>query len=270
MIKIYLLLLFLAVFVASTFPQVTPGARQIALGNSDIAISNDVFSIFYNPAGSAQIKHREVGIFYSPSPFGFTELSNGFIAYSEPFSFGSISAGGMVYGFDLYKEARFTGGFSYNYLDRFYGGISFNYHTVSIERYGNASAFYFNAGGVIKFLDELNGGFSIANLNRGSFGDTKDQIPVLFSAGLAYLLTGDFTLTAAFEKDIRYNASLRGGIEYSIIEYLTLRGGFANEPSIFSAGIGINYSYFSFDYALFNHQYLGLTHQAGMIIRFEK
>ncbi len=42
-----------------------------------------------------------------------------------------------------------------------------------------------------------------------------------------------------------------------------------NNPSSFSAGIGINYSIFEVDYAVFNHQDLGYTHQIGITILFE-
>jgi hypothetical protein len=50
-------------------------------------------------AGLAQLNWREVGVYYSPVPFGLTELSNGYAAYHEPFSFGSLAVGGMTYGF---------------------------------------------------------------------------------------------------------------------------------------------------------------------------
>ena len=67
--------------------QYSPGAKQIALSNSDVALSNDVFSVFNNPAGLSQINWREIGVYYSPAPFGISEMANGYIAYLEPTSF---------------------------------------------------------------------------------------------------------------------------------------------------------------------------------------
>ena len=61
---------------------------------------------------------------------------------------------------------------------------------------------------------------------------------------------------------------MRIGIDYEVIRYLNLRIGAMNEPSSFSAGIGINYSIFEIDYALFNHQDLGFTHQFGITLQF--
>jgi len=264
-------LLIAAVFVSlhtKLNAQYNPGAKQISMSNSDVALSNDVFSLFNNPAGLAQMNWRELGIYYSPSPFGFSELANGFIAYHEPFDFGSIGVGAMTYGFELYRENKISIGFSYNYLNKFFAGAAVNLHTVSIKNYGIDNTFYLNIGGLFYLTQYFRLGFSVQNLNRASFGNEKDNIPLIYNTGFSYGVMEDLTFNLAVEKDIRYNYSLRGAIEYYLLEYLSLRSGFSNEPSSYSAGIGINYSYFSLDYAFFTHTDLGLTHQAGLIISF--
>lgn len=268
--KLFLLLFFLIIvsFSLNLFPQQNPGARQISLSNSDVALSNDVFSLFNNPAGLAQMNWRETGVYYSPAPFGFTELANGFIAYNEPFSFGSVGIGAMTYGFDLYRETKFLAAFAYNYANKFFGGIAVNVHNLSIQNYGDDISFYINAGGLAYLTEELRAGFSIHNLNRATFGNEDDQIPMIFNSGLSYDVLTDLRINAAVEKDIRYPISFLFGLDYDIIKYLSLRTGFSTEPAKYSAGIGINYSIFSLDYALFNHNDLGLTHQAGVIISF--
>jgi hypothetical protein len=252
------------------YSQYNPGARQISLANSDAALANDVFSLFSNPAGLAQLNWREVGIYYSPAPFGLTELSNGYVAYHDPFSFGSISIGGMTYGFDLYRESRIALGYAYNYQNILFAGVAINYHSYSIQNYGSTGAFYLNLGGLVYILDELRWGFAVNNLNRASVADIDDQIPMTFLTGFSYDILQNFSLNFALEKDIRYNPSIQFGIEYDIIEYLSLRAGTSNDPSRFTAGVGINYSLFSLDYAFFTHQDLGLTHQAGIILSFGK
>jgi hypothetical protein len=267
--KVFTLYLLLALN-SLIYPQYNPGARQISMANSDVALANDVFSLFSNPAGLAQLNWREVGIYYSPAPFGLTELSNGYVAYNEPFDFGSISIGGMTYGFDLYRESKVVLGYSYNYENILFAGATVNYHTYSIQNYGSTSAFYFNVGGLVYILDELRWGFVVNNLNRASIADIDDQIPMVLLTGFSFDILQNFSLNFALEKDIRFNPSIQFGIEYDIIEYLSLRAGTSNDPSRFTAGVGINYSIFSLDYAFFTHQDLGLTHQAGIIISFGK
>jgi hypothetical protein len=266
--RIIFTLCLILTFCIAIFPQYNPGAKQISIANSDVALSNDVFSLFSNPAGLSQLNWREVGIYYSPAPFGLTELSNGYVAYNEPFSFGSLAIGGMTYGFDLYRESKVLLGYSYNYHNILFAGVTVNYHNFSIQKYGSTGIFYFNAGGLVYLLDELRWGFLVTNINRASVADIDDQIPMVLSTGFSYDLIENFSLNFALEKDIRYNPSVQFGIDYNIIEYLSLRVGASNEPSRFTAGLGINYSIFSLDYAFFTHPDLGLTHQAGIILSF--
>ena len=250
--------------------QINPGARQISLANSDVALANDVFTLFNNPAGLAQLNWNEVGIYYSPAPFGLTQLANGYVAYQQPFSFGSLGLGGMTYGYDLYRESKVILGYSYNYENVFFVGAAVNYHSYSIQNYGSTGVFYFNLGALVYILDDLRWGFSTHNVNRATVADQDDQIPVILSTGFSFDVLKNFSLNVALDKDIRYNPSILFGIDYDIIEYLSLRIGSGSNPSRFTAGVGINYSILNLDYAFFTHPDLGLTHQAGIILSFGK
>lgn len=250
--------------------QFNPGAKQISLSNSDVAQCNDVFSVFNNPAGLSQLNWREIGIYYSPAPFGLTELANAYAVFSEPFDFGSLALGGMTYGFELYRESKLVAAYSFKFENKFFVGLAVNFHTVSIRNYGNDNVFYFNIGGLTYLTNDFRLGFYLQNINRASFGNEDDQIPVILNTGISYDLIYSLTINAAIEKDIKHKTSLMFGVDYDLIEYLSLRTGFSNEPSRFSAGIGINYSFVSLDYALFNHTDLGLTHQVGLILSFGK
>jgi len=268
--KLLYTIIIICLLTLSAYSQYNPGAKQISLSNSDVALSNDVFSLFNNPAGLAQMNWREVGVYYSPAPFGLSELANGFVAYHEPTSIGSFAVGGMSYGFDLYRESKFSLGYSYNYTNKFFAGLTVNYQTVSIKNYGNDGALFFNLGGLAYVSNVFRLGFSVQNINRATFGQDDSQIPMIINTGFSYDAVDELTLNFAVEKDIKYKASFQFGINYDIIENLSLRTGFSNEPSKYSAGIGINYSIFSLDYAMFTHNDLGLTHQAGVIISFER
>lgn len=250
--------------------QYKPGAKQIAISNSDVALSDDVFSVFNNPAGLAQLNWREIGVYYSPAPFGITEMANGYIAYHEPTSFGSFALGGMTYGFELFRESSVKLSYAYNFENKFFGGLSLNYHNFSIQNYGSKGVFYLDAGGLTYLSSYLRLGFLVQNINRASLADIDDQIPTILNAGISYNMLDLLSISFSVEKDVRYNPSIQFGVDYEIIEYLSLRSGFSNQPSRYSAGIGINYSIFSLDYAFFTHQDLGLTHQAGIIVSFGK
>ena len=266
--KLFYTIIIICAISLSAYSQYNPGAKQISLSNSDVALSNDVFSLFNNPSGLSQMNWREIGVYYSPALFGLSELANGYVAYHEPTDIGSFAIGGMSYGFDLYRESKFALGYSYNFQNKFFVGLAINYQTVSIQNYGNDGALFFNLGGLAYITNLFRIGFSVQNINRATFGNEDDQIPMILNTGLSYDVVDELTLNFALEKDIKYKTSFQFGVNYDIIENISLRSGFSNEPSKYSVGIGINYLMFSLDYALFTHNDLGLTHQAGVIVSF--
>jgi hypothetical protein len=263
--KCLLLLLILCPFLTA---QVMPGARQAALCNSDIAVSDDVFAIFSNPAGLAQTGWREIGVFYSPSPFGLTELANGFAAYNEPTGIGTLSFGAMTYGYKLYRENKFLLSYSKQIVDGIFIGTAFNYHLISIKNYGSEGAGYFNIGTLAYFSPDIRFGFSIVNINHATFGNEDDQIPMLFNSGLNFNYSNVLLLSISLSRDIRYKTSFSGGIEYLIRDILFIRSGLSTEPFRYSGGTGIHHNHFTFDYAFSLHQELGITHQVSLIFSF--
>jgi len=248
--------------------QISPGAKQIALSHSTVALANDVFAVFNNPSGIAQQNWREIGIYYSPSPFGLSKLANGAAVYHEPTSIGSFSVALTNYGFELYRETSFILAYAYNLTNSFFFGFSATYNNLTIEKYGNDNAISFSLSALSYLTDNLRIGLMIDNVSRTSYGDEKDQIPVIMDFGFSYNLLNSVTFNTAIQKELDRKASVRVGVDYEIISYINLRLGAMNEPSSFSAGVGINYSLFEIDYALFNHQDLGFTHQMGVIIQF--
>ncbi|MCH8326359.1 MAG: hypothetical protein IIB83_07355 [Bacteroidetes bacterium] len=89
---------------------------------------------------------------------------------------------------------------------------------------------------------------------------------MIIRTGFSYDLINSLSVNLAIEKDIKYNPNFHFGIDYKIIKYFSLRTGFSNEPSRYSAGTGRHSSSFNLGYSIFTHQDLGLTHQFGVII----
>jgi len=262
-IKIFIVFLFLNSFSLCQFD---PGAKQIAMSYSNTASDKDVFALFNNPSCLTNISSSEVGIYYSPAPFGLKELSNAYAAFNEPTNFGSFALGAMDYGFDLYREYKIVFGYAKNILSNLSAGVALNYHAVSIKNYGKTSTFYLDAGFLMQLADELSYGFLVKNINRADFGKNDNHIPTLLRTGISFNPVKEFLLNLSFEKETLLQPSFLFGINYDIIEFLSLRTGFSSEPAKFSGGLGINYSFLSLDYAFFSHQDLGMTHQAGIII----
>ena len=261
----WLLLLFLLCKISG---QINPGARQIALANSDVSSSNDVFSIFGNPAGLSRLASREAGFFCSPAPFGLKEMSSAYLAYCEPAPFGSLSAGVGIYGFELLRETKIALGYGKAISKTFFAGITALYHNLSIRNYGSSGVFLFNIGAIARLNDQIGFGFTVENLTRSSLANETNQIPSVLWAGFDLAFIEQAVFTAALRKEIGFNPSLHLGTECHIIDFLKFRIGVSNEPDCYSAGIGIIYNFIEADYTVSSHGDLGSTHQFGMLIRF--
>lgn len=248
----------------STLGQNNAGAKQIALASSNVALENNVFSIFSNPAGLARLTQREFGVYYSPSPFGIKELSNGYISYVEPSSFGNLSVGAYTYGFELYRENQLNLAYSTKFSDNIYLGLTSFYHSVNIDRYGTSGVYNIRLGGIFIIDNNISLGFSLHNPLR--FVKSQIELPLIYIMGFSYTPIKNSSLNFAMAKEMDFPVSIRFGIEYGIIEYLHLRVGAQNEPDIYSGGFGIFYSFMNLNYAITSHPELGLSHQVDLII----
>ncbi len=248
--------------------QTLVGAKQSALSNSAVAQSNDAFGIYGNPAGIAQMHWREFGIYYSPSPFGLKELANANAVYVEPTSFGNLGIGFSLYGFELFKENKLALTYANEFWNNYFIGVTLIYQNLKIKNYGSANAFNLILGGISYITNDLRIGFSIENLLRSTYGEEKNQIPVIIQSGFSYDVLDNAVVNIAVFKELGYNFSVRFGAEYLPVEFLALRFGMNTFPGKYSAGVGINFSFFQIDYAVEHHNILGITHQFGLTLQF--
>ncbi len=258
----------LIILYVNLFAQFQPGSRQSAMGFAFSSIADDPWSIYYNPAGISNLKDLSAGIFFSPAPFGIKELANGSVVITNNFSFGGIGFSFFTYGFELFRENKISLAYAKKLFSDFQFGLKFTYYSLSISKYGNDFTFGLDFGVLTKLSSNLQFGFTVTNINRPTYGVNKEKLPQTFAGGFSYKPTDNLLMAIEIEKDVRFPFNLKGGIEYLIIKYLSLRTGFNTEPNNFTVGIGINYSNLQFNYSLISHNYLGLTHSFGIDYKF--
>jgi hypothetical protein len=244
------------------------GARAIGLNGAFTSLSNNSLAIFYNPSGLGQLNYREIAAFYSPSPFGVSEISSGALTFVEPSKFGTFGLGLKTYGFDLYRETNFILSYGNNFRGKIFYGLNINYYNLKIQNYNSASTFGTDIGTMAYITDFLKWGFFANNINGAKIGESKQKLAQVYRTGFTIQPGNDFDLILELEKDVKYPLSFRGGLEYYINEYIDFRGGIGTEPTSFSGGVGINYNVFQIDYAIYNNQDLGITNQGSITINF--
>lgn len=244
------------------------GARAVGLSGAYTSLANNSLAVFYNPSGLGQVKYRELSFFYSPAPFGLTELSTAALTYSEPFKFGTMGLGVKTYGYDLYREISVSLSYGGNYRNKIFYGANLNYFNLNIKNYNSASSFGADVGLMAYITKYLKWGFFGKNISGSTIGTSKEKIAQVYRTGFTLQPRDQLYFILEAEKDVRYPLSIRAGLEYSITDNVDMRAGVGNEPATFSGGISLSYGLFQMDYALYNTRDLGLTHQGTITVNF--
>lgn len=262
MIKHILTLIIL--FNALLFAQFQPGSRQAAIGFAYTSIADDQWSIFYNPAGISKITNISAGVFYSPSPFGLKELASGSAVIANKFSFGGIGFSASTYGFELFRENKISLAYAKSFFTDVSLGVKLTYNSISIQNYGSDYSIGIDLGVLSRISENFQIGFAAININRPTYGLNKEKLSQTFMGGISYQPIQNVILAAELEKEVRCPFNFKFGLEFTPIKYLALRFGYNTEPNNYSAGIGIFYNYFKFNYSFISNNYLGFTHSFGL------
>src|SRR6185295_8223023 len=71
----------------ASFEPLPVGGRAAGMGEAYSAVVDDVFSMYYNPAGVMQLDRPEIGTYYSQLFSGLTDnsqISRTFVGYAQP------------------------------------------------------------------------------------------------------------------------------------------------------------------------------------------
>ncbi len=149
----------------AAYEDVGVGARVTGLGQAYTAVADDVYSIYYNPAGLATLERPELGTTYSRLLTGLSDgsnIQNSFIGYAKPLAAGRQGAfGGAWNRFNvggLYTENQLMGSygralFAGEAPGRYYGGLTLKLLSRSIGGTSVAGNGISNTGAVTNTAD---------------------------------------------------------------------------------------------------------------------
>ncbi|MGE5621312.1 MAG: PorV/PorQ family protein [archaeon] len=281
-----------------TFLEIPVTARNAALGESSISLSDmNSSAVFSNPGALGfQKQNHSLSISYSP---WFAEIKHYAAGYSFASDLGVIGIGAIAldYG-SMPRTVRLsgqrvfeqTGMFSANSMalgltyskqltDKFSFGITAKYVNEKIDVYSSSNVLM--DGGFLYYtgLSSLRLGASITNFGTNSkFKNSEFKMPAMFRIGAAAEVyqSGKNSVTLLVEAvhptdaDERVNA----GTEIKLMDVLVLRGGykFFYDEEKFSYGIGlalpvdypVNVDFSMSDYGRLGN-ILRLTLQFGML-----
>jgi len=269
---------------AGVFDNRLPSPRATAMSNAFVAVANDVWAGYYNPAGLAQLKHYEFGSAYQ-RPFGLPFFNNGFLGAALPLprNFGSVSLLAETFSVEyentqLSSETTIGLAHGFYLLSDIHSSLSFGYQlkyyhwklgqSVSGLDLGSGATVGLDVGFQASIYQRTHVGIYVYNVNNPHLGsEVAHELPRRIVIGAAYRPYSGLTTSLALNKSLGFDTQVEGGFEFFLADWLALRAGASTYPSRFSAGLGLRYAGFLFDYSLHTHDVMAETHKFGLIFR---
>jgi len=241
------------------------GGKNAALGGHSTTLK-DAFAVFNNPAGLSTLEGVNIGV-YAENRFLVEDLNLLGVGITLPTKNGSFGLGGTYFGNTAYSESLFTLAYSRLLSENLSIALDFDYINLSIEEFGSTSAFTFGLGLQFSPSKNIDIGAHIHNPIRVSLiQDGSETMPSIIKIGLAYHPEDEgFTLFTEVEKDIDRSTILKFGLDYQLIEKLSLRAGISTNPAYSSFGVGLNFGKIMLDFANRFHPVLGYSPHISLI-----
>ena len=248
-----LLLILFAQQANAQFSYTTAGARSSGMANTSVVFT-DFWSVYNNQAGLGYLQQITAGVFHR-SGFIQEQNSQG-VGVAVPTKTGTLAATFDYYGFSAYNEIQAGIAFGRTFTEYFSAGIKLNYlHTQITGEYGKADAVTFEIGILSQPIENLYIGVSVYNPSRSKMG--SESIPSIYKAGIGYLFSDKALLAIETEKDLNQDAIFKAGIDYKLIDLVSLQAGISTNPSNYSFGIGLHYTEINLHVGFLKHQTFG-------------
>ncbi len=277
--------------------QIGVGARTVGMGEAGAAASNDVYALFWNPAGLAQVISPQLSYQHN---LWLQDINDAYLTYAQRmfkggiaislnyFNFGEFEKIGVdASGFPLPTNKTFTpytmvlaAGYGTELTSHMDVGGAFKLVSESVDTF-NSMTLALDLGLIYHDLVEgLDAGLSFQNLGLPLEGY---QLPLNIKAGLAYrlppvfdkkdrfLVVADTNLPVPFDQPLYINL----GMEYLFSRLIAARVGYKiaeindlGGTSGLTAGLGVKVQNITLDYALAPFGDLGTTHRISLKYEF--
>jgi len=262
---------------AAEFLKIGVGARAAAMGEAFTAVASDGTSLYWNPAGLAEIERAEISAMYN---MHFQAINQGYLSLAFPSLGGTAGLGanyvdmGRIEGRDEYGNP--TGNFRASdihlfagYADKFKNiswGITVGWLRDKIEN-DTKTTFLGNIGLLYPLSELFTLGVVAQNIGS-KLG--SDPLPLTFKVGAASKLKAlIFALDIAKPQDNEIYYCL--GAEWWLRNVLALRVGYKTNQDIgqgLTAGIGYKFERICLDYGYVPYGDLGGTHRISLGMKF--
>lgn len=273
---------------AAAFLRIDTNARPAGMGGAFCAVADDIGALSYNPAGLTQMDERQLSLSHNEWIEG---IRTEYLGYAYPvnkrvvagFSLTYLSVGGLVERDIDGEESGRTfgsedfaavGGLGVRLSPALSIGGSVKFISESVKDRSD-SAVAFDAGALYE-LSSMKLGAALQNAGTSiKLGQDAYALPLALRAGIDYYAADSCDLVLDIAKGLPGPLDARFGAEWMATSYFILRAGYkvnpdANTGSGFSAGFGLSFRKYFFDYAVLPYGDFGVTHRVSLTVNLGK
>jgi len=237
----------------------TSGAKSNAMGGANVT-NEGIDAIFNNPAGLAGIEKLS---FIASSEMRF--LQNDVVAFGAGVTiptkgFGNFGLSVSNLGLAEYKEQKIGLSYARPLSDKLDLGAQIDLLNTSIENFGSKTLFTFELGVQADLGSKFKIGAHLFSPAKISLLEEDNDINTSLSIGAEYNPSKKISIILHIQKWLQNPMSAKLGVDYKLIDNVSIRFGFSTNPDTYGIGIayGINDS-FSIDGGYNIHPILGST-----------
>lgn len=244
--------------------QVNSGARFTGMGSTGTAL-RDVSSLASNQAGIANLESPILSFSFQKAFLG-TDINSQSVLFVLPVRFGVLGYTISNYGIPkVYSNLKSGLSLARSFGPQLTMAMTVNYHQLQIPNYGSNRAFSVEFGVQYLFMERWIMGAHIENPGHFNYkAESYYKIPSIVRFGNSYQMNDQVLLSIDGVYLLSENLDANVGIEYSLVQYLKLRGGISINHFQQYTGFGIDYHNFLFDVAAILHPRLGVSPQIAL------
>lgn len=232
------------------------GAKGLAMANVSTT-TQDVQAVFGNQAGLAFLEQTSFTAFVE-NRFFIANINQFSAGAGIPIKNGSFGLSLQYFGFEDYNEQKIGVAYGRKLFDKVAIGLQIDYLNLRVPFYGNQGNITAEIGLQMPINDKFLVGIHAFTPFAIAWSE-EDFVPTILATGLTYRPSKKLTITAEIEKDIDFPVDFKFGLDYQIIDMLSLRVGANTYPVQNSFGLGLNLKNLNIDIAMVYHQILGVT-----------
>lgn len=245
------------------------GSRAAGMGNAFVS-QYDVFSVYHNQAGLADLERTSISFFYE-NQFLVKDMSTraGVITFHT--GSGNFAVQYNSFGPPQWRESNAGLAYSRYLSKKLSAGLQLSYFGTKLPEINRSvSTFSFELGAIYQLTENTFLGAHLANPYAPNITTISysESIPWRITLGGHTNFTKEFTFAYQLETVQSELPNLQIGAQWEAAENVFVRGGFNTSPARFFAGFGYVTTFLTLDAAFSYHQFLGYTPSVSLIFSF--